>query len=421
MMQAGRVSDRGKDDAGSNKGPGEAAENAPSIDDPRVVMTLDAGGTSFRFMAVRGGRAITATLTRPSYADDLERCLATLVEGFSRTRDACPEPPQAISFAFPGPADYRRGVIVAPPNMPAFRHGVALGPLLEDRFGLPVFINNDGNLFAYGEAIAGLLPQVNELLARAGSTRRYHHLLAVTLGTGFGGGLVCNGELHLGDNSISGEMWLFRNKRQPQTNAEEGASIRAVRRVYAERAGIAFDAAPDPREIFEIGSGRSPGDQAAAVEAFRQLGEVAGDAIAQACALVDPLVVVGGGISGSWPLFLPALIDEMNGRYRAPTPDGRDGGRSAADGGTLRRLTPSAYSLEDPEQLRAFLESGARAIAVPGGGRQILYEAAPKVGVGVSRLGTTAAIAVGAYAFALKRLGPRDHPPPRQGALEHPA
>src|SRR5690348_16326518 len=106
-MQAGRSLDQGTQDPGSAR---DAPGNAPAaIDDPRVVMTLDAGGTSFRFMAMRGGRAITATLTRPSYADDLDRCLATLVEGFTRTRDACPEPPHAISFAFPGPADYRRG------------------------------------------------------------------------------------------------------------------------------------------------------------------------------------------------------------------------------------------------------------------------------------------------------------------------
>jgi glucokinase len=395
-MQTGRSLDEGKNAPGSFS---EAPGTAPAlIDDPRVVMTLDAGGSSFRFMAMGAGRAVTATLTRPSYADDLDRCLATLVEGFTRTRDACAEPPQAISFAFPGPADYRRGVILAPPNMPAFREGVALGPLLEDRFGLPVFINNDGNLFAYGEAIAGLLPQVNQLLERAGSDRRYRHLLAVTIGTGFGGGLVCDGELHLGDNSVSGEMRLFRNKRDPQMNAEEGASIRAVRRAYAERAGIAFDDAPEPRDIFEIGSGTRPGNAEAAVFAFRRLGEVAGDAIAQACALVDPLVVIGGGVSGSWPLFMPALIEQMNGRYLSPAGTG------------IRRLTTTAFNLDDAEQLRAFLEAGAREIAVPGGTRRVSYESAPKVGVGISRLGTTAAIATGAYAFALRRLGPHGRP-----------
>ena len=131
--------------------------------DPRIVMTLDAGGTSFRFSALRGDQPVTDVIVMPSNADDRGRCLATLVEGFTRTRQQCPEPPVALSFAFPGPADYPNGIIGDLPNLPAFRGGVALGPMLRDRFDLPVFINNDGDLFAYGEAIAGLLPWVNQL------------------------------------------------------------------------------------------------------------------------------------------------------------------------------------------------------------------------------------------------------------------
>jgi glucokinase len=64
----------------------------------------------------------------------------------------------AISFAFPGPSDYPRGIIGDLGNLPCFRGGVALGPMLEDTFEIPVFINNDGDLFAYGEAIGGFLP-----------------------------------------------------------------------------------------------------------------------------------------------------------------------------------------------------------------------------------------------------------------------
>ncbi|HQF38468.1 MAG TPA: ROK family protein, partial [Opitutaceae bacterium] len=170
--------------------------------DPRIVLTLDAGGTSFRFSARRGRERITELVTLPSAGADLGRCLANLVEGFTRACAACPEPPVAISFAFPGPADYRAGVIGDLTNLPAFRGGVALGPMLEAKFGLPVFINNDGDLFAYGEAIAGFLPWVNDQLAQAGSPRRFENLVGVTLGTGFGGGLVRRGELFRGDNAM---------------------------------------------------------------------------------------------------------------------------------------------------------------------------------------------------------------------------
>ena len=61
-------------------------------------------------------------------------------------------------------------------------------------------------------------------------------------------------------------------------NAEEGVSIRAVRRIYAEIAGNAFEASPEPKVIYDIGMGKQPGHAGAALESFRRLGEVAGDA-----------------------------------------------------------------------------------------------------------------------------------------------
>ena len=360
--------------------------------DPRIVMTLDAGGTNFRFTAICGQLPVTDTEHLPSEGDNLERCLNNIVQGFSRVKRRCANPPVAISFAFPGPADYPNGVIGDLGNLPGFRGGVALGPMLEEKFGIPVFINNDGDLFAYGEAIAGFLPYVNGLLESAGSPKRYRNLLGVTLGTGLGGGIVHNGEPFLGDNSIAGEIWLLRHKLRPEMNAEEGASIRAVQRVYAEQAGITREPVPEPKIIFEIAMGKQPGDRAAATEAFRRLGEVTGDAVAQALTLVDGLAVIGGGVSASWPLFLPALVAELNGRYIGP------------DGNPFRRLASVAFNLEDKPQLEQFLRGDRREIAVPGSRRTVVYDPLQRVGVGISRLGTSTAIAVGAYVFALKKL-----------------
>ena len=137
--------------------------------DSRIVMTLDAGGTSFRFSAMQGNKPVTGTVTLPSNGDNLKKCLANLVSGFSQIKKQCPRPPVAISFAFPGPADYPAGIIGDLPNLPAFRGGIALGPMLREKFRIPVCINNDGGLFVYGEAIAGFLPYVNGLLEKAGS------------------------------------------------------------------------------------------------------------------------------------------------------------------------------------------------------------------------------------------------------------
>jgi glucokinase len=361
--------------------------------DTRVVMNLDAGGTSFRFSAMRGNRPVTRTVTTPSHGTDLAQCLATLIDGFSQVQAECPNPPVAISFAFPGPADYPAGIIGDLCNLPGFRGGVALGPMLADKFGIPVYINNDADLFVYGEAIAGYLPYVNNLLEKSGSPKRYNNLFGVTLGTGFGGGIVRNQELFLGDNSMAGEIWLLRNKLNPEMNAEEGACIRAVRRAYATEAGIPFEHAPSPKEINEIAQGVTEGNRKAALEAFRRLGEVAGDAVGNALTLIDGLLVIGGGVSHAHPFFLPSLIAELNSNYQGPSAN------------HYRRLVPQAFNLEDPSQLQCFLTGATREIQIPGTTKTVKYDSLQRIGVGISRLGTSEAVAIGSYSFALGQLG----------------
>jgi glucokinase len=360
--------------------------------DPRVVLTLDAGGTNFVFTAVRGDRLVVEPVTLPSNAHDLPLCLETIVEGFAKVKEKAPAPPAAISFAFPGPADYPRGIIGGLGNLPAFkRGGVALGPMLEDRFGVPVFLNNDGDLFAFGEAIAGFLPWVNGLLADAGSPKRFRNLCGATLGTGFGGGIVQDGRLWIGDNSAGGEIWLFRNKLDPASNIEESVSIRAIRRVYAQKARIAAETAPEPKDIFAIGKGEKPGNREGALEAFRRMGEAAGDALASAVTLVDGLVVIGGGLTGAADLFLPALVAEMRSSFQTPS-------------GAIPRLEVKTFNLEDAGERDAFVKGQAREVVVPGSDRRVAYDPLKRVGVGLSRLGTSRAVALGAYAFALAEL-----------------
>ncbi len=370
-------------------------DNASSADDKRTVMTLDAGGTNFVFSAIRGNREVVDPITLPSHADDLQECLRTMSDGFSTVRKALGEPPVAISFAFPGPADYPAGIIGDLGNLPAFRGGVALGPFLEDKFGLPVFINNDGNLFAYGEAIAGLLPEVNRLLESAGSPKRFGNLFGVTLGTGFGGGMVIDGKLLIGDNSSAGEIWLLRHKLEPNLNVEEGASIRGVRRRYAALTGTAPEAVPEPRVLYRIARGEEPGDSEAARESFRLLGEITGDALANAVTLIDGLVVVGGGLAGAAEFFLPRIIQELNSRM------------DQTGGGSVARLESRAFNLEDEADRKKFIQGDTRTILIPGTTKTVKYDPLQRIGVGLSRLGTNTAVSIGAYAFALHALDER--------------
>lgn len=359
--------------------------------DRRTVMTLDAGGTNFVFSAIRAGEEIIEPVRYPSNADNLNQCLASIFSGFDEVYKKLSTKPAAISFAFPGPADYPSGIIGDLGNLPCFRGGIPLGPMLEERFNIPVYINNDGDLFAYGEAIAGFLPLTNKKLREAGSSKQYSNLFGVTLGTGFGGGIVCNGQLFPGDNSAAAEIWLMRHKNG-QTFVEEGASIRGIRREYASLAAIPFDQTPEPKDIYLIAKGEKEGNQEAAIRAYRKFGQIVGDALANAITLVDGLIVIGGGLAGASEFFLPALVSEMNTPF------------TSLNGQPVNRLEMQVFNLENEKEFVIFASGKETEISLPGTQRKIKYDPMKRTGVGLSVLGTSRAVALGAYAFALFRL-----------------
>jgi glucokinase len=370
--------------------------------DSRTILTLDAGGTSFRFSAFRGGVPTADELSLPTEGDHLEHCLANLHIGFSTVMAQCLEPPVAISFAFPGPANYARGIIGDAPNLPGFRGGVALGPWLEEKFGLPVFINNDGDLFALGEALVGLLPALNHHLRAAGSSRRYRNLLGLTLGTGLGGGVVRNGELMLGDNGMASEIWSLRSHRLPSSPAEEELSIRAVRRGYAERAGIDFAGAPEPRLIHAIALGHHPGSASAARETFASFGEALGELLCDLLPMIDGVAVIGGGLAAAYPLFVASTMKVLRGEFAGPLGLGTS------------RLVQAVFDLSDPHGSVTFAQDTSHSVALPASVRTIEYDPIARLGIAPSQLGTSRAIQLGAYAFALQQLDRTSKPPPAE-------
>jgi len=88
---------------------------------------------------MRGNQVLFDPIHFPTEADNLTRCLANIVEGFTQVRGRCPAPPVAISFAFPGPVDYPAGIVGDLGNLPGFRGGVALGPCSKNALGFPPF------------------------------------------------------------------------------------------------------------------------------------------------------------------------------------------------------------------------------------------------------------------------------------------
>ncbi len=369
-------------------------------EDNRTVVTLDAGGTNFVFGAIRANKFIVDPITMPSNADDLDRCLATMVEGFERVIAQLDAKPAAISFAFPGPADYPNGIIGGHlPNFPSFRDGVALGPVvalgpfLEDKFGIPVYINNDADLYAYGEALAGALPRLNERLAAAGCDKRYRNLLGYTFGTGFGFGFVTDGELHVGDNSCV-ETFCLKHKYMPDVMVEDGVAVRAVKRMYAELSGVK-DPSLEPKDIFDIAEGKREGDREAARGAFASMGAVAGDAMATAVTLIDGVIVIGGGITAAAKYIMPSLLRELRSRM------------FQLDGGILNRVQMKVYDLDDEAEFAEFARGESRSIKVYGSDREVVYDPQKRIGVMISKIGASTAISLGAYAFALNDIDKR--------------
>jgi len=214
--------------------------------------------------------------------------------------------------------------------------------------------------------------------------------LGVTLGTGFGGGVVIDNVLLLGDNFCGGCVWLSANKLNNDLLAETNVSIRAVKQKYNEYAGMKVDLTP--KDIFDIAEGTLEGNRKAAVKSFEELGKVAGFTIAESLNIVDGIVVIGGGISKAYKYFLPSMLAEMK------------GSRKAINGDVFPRLQIKPYNLMDENEKIQFLQDETNDVLIHGTTNYVKYNVAKKTGVLISSLGTSKAVSLGAYNFALNQL-----------------
>lgn len=358
--------------------------------DPRTVLTVDAGGTRFVFSALRSGREVAEPVTLPSEGGHLDACVTNLLAGLEEVRRVAGGKAEAICCGFPGPADYPAGIVGPQKNLRCIREPLALGSMLEERFGIPVLLRNDADLFVFGEALGGFLPWINGLLESAGSPRRHRSLFGVTLGTGLGAGFTLEGRMVAGDHGGGPEIWCTPSGPDPTRPAEEYASARAVVRSYAELAGVPPEEVPEPRVLFDIAEGRAPGNTGAAREAFRRLGAAAGHAAALAVSLLDCPLVVGGGLSGAGGFILPSLVETMNQNLRI------------REGHGVPRLDGVAFNVEDPGGRDAYLRAAPGRIAC--GRHAVDFIGERRFPVGVTRLGTSRAAALGAYTAAMRAM-----------------
>ena len=102
----------------------------------------------------------------------------------------------AIGISCGGPLDSQNGVILSPPNLPGWDH-VEIVKILNERFGVPVFLKNDADACCLAEW-------------KFGAGRGAKHMIFLTFGTGLGAGLILNGKLYSGACDMAGEVGHIR-------------------------------------------------------------------------------------------------------------------------------------------------------------------------------------------------------------------
>jgi glucokinase len=169
----------------------------------QAVIGIDLGATAIKSAVVSADKEIIAQESRPTEADKgLQVVLDNMRDAYkalsSENIDIV-----AAGIGAPGPLDYKSGVVFSPPNLPGWKD-VPLADEMEQRLGIPCFIDNDGNLATYGEFWMGAGQGANTLCA-------------LTLGTGVGGGIIVNGELHRGIDGTAGEIGHLKVMRDGRT------------------------------------------------------------------------------------------------------------------------------------------------------------------------------------------------------------
>jgi glucokinase len=199
---------------------------------------------------------------------------------------------EGAEFAMPGPFDYEKGISWMEHKM-QYLYGVNVSEALAPRFGWKPeqvrFLN---------DAAAYLLGEVG-----AGAARGVKRVVCFTLGTGVGSGFALDGRVVTEGKGVppGGEIW---NVPYEGGIVEDKISTRAIKAAYAKRKG-------QEREVASIAHYAIGGDPDA-VAVFHEFGKTLGIAIKRLLGDFAPdVVVLGGGISRSAPLFLDAVKAEL--------------------------------------------------------------------------------------------------------------
>ncbi|MGZ4439552.1 MAG: ROK family protein [Gaiellaceae bacterium] len=170
--------------------------------------------------------------------------------------------------------------------------GREFGSELQERLGLPVTLENDINLAALGEQ-------------RLGVARGVDNFVFLSVGTGFGAGLVLHGELHRGQHGAAGELDYALPALEADADPSAGAVVALAARLAAEPgAGTSLTPPYEPRAIFAAARGGDGVARAVVAELARRIALH----VAPIGAVVDvELVVLGGGLGRNGDLLLEPI------------------------------------------------------------------------------------------------------------------
>lgn len=244
-----------------------------------MTLGIDIGGTNISLGLVEDGRVIRSASV-PSFAPDAT--VGQTMDYLKKSIDTLfSSEVESIGFGVPSVVDVQNGIVYDTANIPSWKE-VHLKSIFEEIYGCPVFVNNDSNCYALG-AYSTMMPK-----------SRPSSLVAVTLGTGVGMGVVIDGELYCGANCGAGELACLPYR---DATVEDYTSKK-----FFLQAGC------DPREAGEAAKAGDP----EALELFREYGRNLGYAVSMVLYAYDPdIVVLGGGVGNNYPYFRDSMMDYL--------------------------------------------------------------------------------------------------------------
>jgi glucokinase len=246
------------------------------------LIGVDLGGTNVRAGLIDRNRLV-ALEKNPTHG---HAKASVVVEEICKTIAAVFRPGvSGIGVGVPTIVDVEKGIVYSANNIPSW-HMVPLKKLLEKRFHVPVYINNDANCFAIGEL-------------HFGEARGYKNVVGVICGTGLGSGVAFNGKLYSGTNCGAGEIG---NIPYLGKNLEYYCSGRFFKREY----GI---------DAFTAEQRADQGDKKAK-KMFAAFAEHFADMIMTVLYTFDPeIIVLGGGVSLAYRHFKEPMWEIIRAKY----------------------------------------------------------------------------------------------------------